>query len=832
MLRWTGIFFVSCLASHAVLGAGPRAIDRSQWPAALRDVPLERLSSGALLLLDSGGDLVQPPANLQTRAETGSVSESAAVTLDLRVGANIRLGDDPAVLPSAMRAQAEPHIARSQVDPDFIVGVFQEGRFTDGGAVDCGYAVSHNGGLTWTHALISGLTRPVGGPYYRATDPVAGIDLNGRIYLNTDNATSSTGFTTGVVTVSRSIDGGVTFEPPVIVYDPGTSGAFPDKNWMAINNFAGTSTAGRIIVTFTLFTNINSNGAPILRVFSDDAGKSWSPPDFVSPPTSPSQGSQPVFLPDGRLAVVSWNFGSITSLGERLEVVVSNDGGGTFGPPQRIANAIEYRDPSIRSGSFLPSATADRTNPNLYVVYQALFAGAPRILFTKSTDAGATWTAPIPITDNLSNTGVFNPAIGASPDGNTLTVTFYDHRANPGSPTLVDLFLAQSFDGGATWEPNIRVSSVSTDASLAPRTDSGYMLGDYLGIAEATNTNVPAVPIWVDTRTGNADPFVARIGIAPQVDFISWQAARLSSVQINDPASGGQSGDADRDGEDNLSEFKANTDPNDAASVFHSARQLNLSARLRVETGDNAMIGGFIINGPEQKKIILRAIGPSLVAVGIPNALQDPTLELHDQTEALIAFNDNWRDAQASDIEATGIPPRDERESAMVQTLAPGRYTAIVRGKNDSTGVGLIELYDLGQTSPSQLANMSTRGFVETDTSVMIGGFIVGAGLGTSGSGSARVVARAIGPSLAASGVTNPLLDPTMELHDRDGAAIISNDNWKEVQQADIQATGLAPADDRAAALIVTLASGNYTAVVRGKGNTAGVALVEIYNVP
>lgn len=832
MLRWTAIFYAGCLASHALFGAGARAVDRSRWPAALQNVPLERLSSGALMLLDKGGDLVQPPAAAQSKAQTASASETAAATLDLRVGSNIRLGDDPAALPATMRAQAEPHIARSQVDPDFVVGVFQEGRFTDGGAVDCGYAVSHNGGLTWNRALIPNLTQAVGGPYYRATDPVAGIDLAGRIYLNTDDATSTSGFTTGVVTVSRSIDGGVSFEPPVVAYDPGASGAFPDKNWMAINNFPGTATAGRIVVTFTLFADPNSNGAPILRVFSDDAGKTWSPADYVNPPNSPSQGSQPVFLPDGRLAVVYWNFGSITSPGQRLEVVLSSDGGATFGLPRRIAGATQYRDPLIRTGSFLPSATTDRTTGSLYVVYQALSAGAPRILFAKSTDAGVTWAAPIPISDNLGNTGVFNPAIAASPDGKILTATFYDHRVNPSSTTLVDLFLAQSFDGGATWQPNIRVSSVSTDASLAPRTDSGYMLGDYLGIAEPTNANVPAVPIWVDTRTGNPDPFIARIGIAPQVDFTSWQAASLSFAQINDPTSGGQSADADRDGEDNLSEFKANTDPSNPASVFHSARQLNLSTRLRVQTGDNAIIGGFIISGSEQKKIILRAIGPSLTASGIPGALQDPTLELRDQTGALIAFNDNWRDTRAADIQATGVAPRDDRESAIVETLTPGRFTAIVRGKNDTTGVGLVEVYDLAQTSPSKFANISTRGLVETDTNVMIGGFIVGAGLGTEGAGSARVVARAIGPSLASSGIVNSLQDPTIELHDRNGAAIVANDNWKEVQQAEIQATGLAPSDDREAALVTTLPNGNYTAVVRGKNNTSGVALVEAYNVP
>src|SRR5216684_3446666 len=144
----------------------------------------------------------------------------------------------------------------------------------------------------------------------------------------------------------------------------------------------------------------------------------------------------------------------------------------------------------------------------------------------------------------------------------------------------------------------------------------------------------PAVPIWVDTRTGNPDPFVTRVGIAPQVDFTSWQAARLSLAQINNSSLGGESGDADHDGEDNFSEFRSRTDPNNPSSVVHSARELNFSTRLRVQTGNNVLIGGFIITGTTTKSVILRAIGPSLSAQGISGALQDPTRELRRPTIA------------------------------------------------------------------------------------------------------------------------------------------------------------------------------------------------------
>jgi hypothetical protein len=255
------------------------------------------------------------------------------------------------------------------------------------------------------------------------------------------------------------------------------------------------------------------------------------------------QGSQPVFLRDGRLAIIYWELrrqrlrrrdAPAVDPPEEIDMVLSNDGGVTFAAPTKVVGVTRYNQPVFRDGTFLPSATTDRTTGTLYVVYQALDAGQPRVLFTKSTNAGATWSAPIAATDN-PGTGVFNPTISASPDGQTLTVSFYDQRDSGGDLFLCNLYLAQSFDGGATWEPNIRLTSESSLATLAPLTDAGYMLGDYLGIAETTSPDVPAVPVWVDTRTGNPDPFISRVGIAPNVDFTSFQASRLSLAQINDP---------------------------------------------------------------------------------------------------------------------------------------------------------------------------------------------------------------------------------------------------------------------------------------------------------
>jgi hypothetical protein len=260
---------------------------------------------------------------------------------------------------------------------------------------------------------------------------------------------------------------------------------------------------------------------------------------------------------------------------------------------------------------------------------------------------------------------------------------------------------------------------------------------------------------------------------------------------------------------------------------------LNISTRMEVLQGERVLIAGIIVTGSDPKKVIVRGMGPSLAVNG---PLADPTLELH-QGSTTLATNDNWKindqtgQSQEAQIQATTIPPSNDLESAIVTTLSPGSYTAILAGKNGGIGVGVIEVYDLAQGANSKLANISSRGFVDTGDNVMIGGFIAG---GPSG-GSARVLVRALGPSLTNSGVAGALGDPTLELHDGNGATIASDDNWKtrpdgSSQQAEIEATTLAPGNDLESALVRSLPPGNYTAIVRGINNSTGVGLVEIYN--
>jgi hypothetical protein len=262
---------------------------------------------------------------------------------------------------------------------------------------------------------------------------------------------------------------------------------------------------------------------------------------------------------------------------------------------------------------------------------------------------------------------------------------------------------------------------------------------------------------------------------------------------------------------------------------------LNISTRLQVGTGDNVLIGGFILTGPGNKTVILRAIGSSLSGI-IPGAMADPTLELRDDAGNIIGTNDNWKVTNVGGvitgdqffaIKSSGVAPPNDNESAIIASLPPGNYTAVLRGVNDSTGIAVVEGYDLSQAR-ARFGNISTRGFVQTGDGAMIGGFIIG-------NQTMRVVVRAIGPSLGQFGVPTPLANPTLELRDSNGSLLDSNDNWKtrpdgSSQQADIEATGLAPSNELESAILRSVPPGAYTGIVRGVNNSTGNAVVEAYN--
>ena len=268
----------------------------------------------------------------------------------------------------------------------------------------------------------------------------------------------------------------------------------------------------------------------------------------------------------------------------------------------------------------------------------------------------------------------------------------------------------------------------------------------------------------------------------------------------------------------------------------------NISTRGFVQTNNNVMIGGFIVQGAQPKTVIVRAIGPELTPFGVPDVLADPALDLHNGAGTLIASNNNWQTTiiggiitadQVGAIQNSGHAPTQPSESAIIAMLQPGNYTAIVRGVNNTTGNALVEVDDLSPNTNSVLANISTREFVQTGDNVMIGGFIV------QGTQPKRVIVRAIGPELTPFGVPDVLADPTLDLHNGAGALIASNNNWQTTiiggiitasQVNEIQNSGHAPTQPSESAIIATLPPGNYTAIVRGVNNSTGNALVEVYD--
>jgi hypothetical protein len=248
---------------------------------------------------------------------------------------------------------------------------------------------------------------------------------------------------------------------------------------------------------------------------------------------------------------------------------------------------------------------------------------------------------------------------------------------------------------------------------------------------------------------------------------------------------------------------------------------------MNVRTGDNVGIGGFIISGTAPKHVLLRAIGPSIT--GLSGLLADPVLELHGTAGFTTVTDNNWQDdpVQKAAILATGLAPTNNLEAAIDATLNPGAYTGVVRGNGNTTGIGLVEVYDLSQAVSSKLGNISTRALVGTGNDIVIAGFILG-----NNSSVTRIVIRGIGPSLTAFGVANALANPTLELRDNNAALLASNDNWQDdaAQAAELTAAGLAPTNPNESGIAITLGPGQYTGLLIGQGKTTGVGVVEVYD--
>ena len=416
-----------------------------------------------------------------------------------------------------------------------------------------------------------------------------------------------------------------------------------------------------------------------------------------------------------------------------------------------------------------------------------------------------------------------------------------------------------------SWSVGASLPNQLTSAGGAGFNGKLYLFGGYVGPSAYNNQITASVQIYdpvLDTWSLGTPMPTARASMAVGVidgklyivGGVDSNGSTESSVVVYDPITDKWSTATDEPTpravsaaavvDDQLFVAGGNTDSTSGTSTAEVltpapcgcvGQLLNISARLEVQSGDKELVGGFIVSGTSPKQIILRALGPSLsnAIPPVPGVLADPTLELHQHmggTDTIIATNDNWIDSPDKQaIIDSAVAPTDDLESAIVATLQPYSslnpvtYTVILRGNNNATGVALVEGYDLDQSTGSVLGNFSTRGLVETGDNVMIGGFILDGN-------SAQVIVRAIGPSLTNLGVAGALQDPRLELHDASGVLVASNDNWKDTQQTGIEATALAPTDDRESAILQTLAPGNYIAIVRGTNDTTGVALIEVYD--
>ena len=497
---------------------------------------------------------------------TGSVTSRVAsltvvppAVLDPKVGPNIRMGQDPAQLPPGATGEVEPYIIRSFSDPNLIAATWSDGRPPDNSIQPAnGYSISRDGGLTWTRGLTQNLTPLTGGPFSRTADPVVAVDLSGSIYITTGNFVNDTNWP---IVVSKLTNGTETFAQPVMVpFFPTNT----DKAWIAINTYPNSPTANRIAVTADIYDG-NNNSLGVQASYSDDGGVSWSKPTLIT--RQFLTGTQPVFLPDGSLVVLSTDW-----LNSRIDIALSANGGQTFGTSRLVTPYTRYDEPNARAWGIFPSATTDRQAGVIYTTYQtALGSGTnarPAIMFTRSIDRGQTWKTPVAVNDTPNQRSVFTPAIAASPDGQHLLIEFYDKRNDTGRGYLVDLYVAESFDGGNTWEPNLRLSEFTFDMRRAPLATGGfglggYFFGDYIGIVPALglNADAPAVACWMDTRSGSSDPFSVRIQRTKGTSFETWRQLRFSTNDLANLAISGEGADPDGDGIPNLAEYALGLEP-------------------------------------------------------------------------------------------------------------------------------------------------------------------------------------------------------------------------------------------------------------------------------
>ena len=478
-------------------------------------------------------------------------------------------------------------------------------------------------------------------------------------------------------------------------------------------------------------------------------------------------------------------------------------------------NGVEATITVSRDGGSAGAVTVNYSTSDGTAVAGEDYTSTQGTLTFPPGEVSATFTVPIiddgnPEPDETVNLTLSEPTGGASLGTRTTAeLTIIDDQGPPAPGTLQ--FSAADYSEAES-AGNVTVTVTRTGGSDGAVTVA-YTTSD--GSAKANSDYTPT-----SGTLSFAPGEVTKTFTVPLIDDPSTEPDEAFIVTLSNPGGGAALG----------SRSSATVTILDTDRSGPPAQLLNISTRMRVQAGDKVGIGGFIITGNGVKRVLLRGIGPSLSADGAPleGRLQDPAIELFDGNGVSITVNDNWKESpERAEIEDSGLAPSHDAEAAIARTLTPGAYTAVLFGKGDSEGIGLVEAYDRDQGGASEMANISTRGFVDTGNNVLIGGFIAGAQ-----SGATNVIVRAIGPSLTSKGVSDALQDPTIELVNSNGETVDSSDDWKvSADQAEVTARGLAPQDDRESAAFETVAPGNYTVIVRGKAETTGVGLVEIYNV-
>lgn len=681
------------------------------------------------------------------------------------------------------------------------------------------------------------------------------------------------------VHVRKSTDGGATW------FKPGTGGAAgdvaisSDRQWFA-GDRAPTAT------DVTIYEMDHELASEDIRFHSLTNDTAWSgstsgitsselilPPDSTFPNTNPGpvlvdKATHQVFgffnASTLRNNAVQPPFGKMPNVWEAVGPGSPSAGvppgpftnfpvfKGVFDSPTTPAPPAGTQTFGTNVANDFPSAAIDNAG-NLYVVWAMNNGRTNRysIWFASSHDHGKTFYGPFEVTQGVG--AAVMPWIAAGDDGRAEIVYYATNAAvDPNTVAIGDknvpwnVFFAQSLNAGAR-EPVFTVSQASDHVNhygvicnLGLLCASGTRsLLDYFQVA--IGPDGVANIVYADDATAAVHPVFARQNSGPLALTNPVAAQCVTAPPTPTPtatATPAPTATASPTATPTATSTPAPTATATATPTPTVAptpqptptnvQLLNISGRARVDTGDNVSIAGFIISGERSKRVVVRGIGPSLTSGGapVPGRLQDPFIELRDNAGRLIRSNDSWRSDQPQEIQNTGLAPSDDREAAVVLTLPPDTYTVILRGTNNSTGIGLIEVYDVSASTDSELGNLSVRANVLTNDNVLIDGLILRGGVPK------RVLFRGIGPELNGV-VAGALQNPTMELHGENGALLMSNDDWRDAPNAsDIQATGLAPKDDRESAILVTLPPANYTAIVRGKNNTTGVALNEAYKLP